>query len=69
MATHTGQRHPAEVYAEALAYLQVIRPRLLEANVDLDHVINMDQTPVYHAMNTKYTIHQKNEKTTIETGD
>jgi hypothetical protein len=63
MATHTGQRHPAEVYAEALAYLDMIRPRLLEPNVDLDYVMNMDQTPVFYAMNDKYTIHRKNEKT------
>ena len=63
MATHTGQRQPAEVYAEAVCYLDVIRPRLLEANVDLDYVINMDQTAVYHAMNAKYSIHKKNEKT------
>ncbi len=47
----------------AAILLKVIRSRLLEANVDLDFVINMDQTPVYHAMNAKYTIHQKNEKT------
>ena len=63
MATHTGQRHPAEVYGEALSYLDMICPHLLEANVDLDYVINMDQTAIYHAMNSKYTIHPKNEKT------
>ncbi len=56
MATHPGQRRLAKVYAKVLAYLDVIRPHLLEAYVDLDNVINMDQTPVYHAMNVKYTL-------------
>ena len=56
MATHKAQRHPSEVEADALQFLDVMRPILLEQNRDLDYVINMDQTPVYHVMDFKTTI-------------
>ncbi len=59
MATNAAQHHPAEVEVVAFAYLNVIRPLLLDGTRDLNSILNMDQTPVYHAMNYKSTIHQK----------
>jgi hypothetical protein len=56
MATHKAQHPPSEVEAEALQFLHVIRPVLTEQNWDLDYVINMDQTPVYHSMDFKMSI-------------
>ncbi len=50
MATHTAQRDPREVEAEALDFLEFIRPRLEGAHRSPDYIINMDQTPVYHAI-------------------
>jgi hypothetical protein len=58
MATHKAQRHPSEVKGKALQFLDVIRPVLLEQNQDVDYVLNMDQTPVYHAMDFKSTINK-----------
>jgi hypothetical protein len=63
MAMHTAQRHPADVQGEALAYLNVIRPLLLDGTQDLDYILNMDQTPLYHAMYSKTTIHEKGAHT------
>ena len=56
MATHKAQRHPSEVEGEALQFLDVIRPILLEQNRDQDYVIKRDQTPVYHVMDFCTTI-------------
>ncbi len=56
MATHKAQRHPSEVDAEALQFMDSIRPILLEQNRDLNYIINMDQTPVFHAMDCQKTI-------------
>ncbi len=50
MATNKALRHPSKVEGKALQFFDVIRPILHEQNKDLDYVINMDQTPVYHAM-------------------
>lgn len=63
MATHKAQRHPSEVEGEALQFLDVIRPVLLEQNRDLDYVLNMDQTPVYHAMDFRATIDKVGTRT------
>ncbi len=50
MATHKGLHHPSEVEAEALQFLDVIRPIATAPTRHLDYVMNMDQTPVFHAM-------------------
>ena len=63
MATHKAQWHPSEVESEALQFLDVIRPILLEQNRDLDYVLNMDQTPVYHAMDFRGTIDRVGART------
>ena len=56
MATHEAQHHLSKVEGKALQFLDVIWPILLEQNGDLDYVINMDQTPVYHVMDFRTTI-------------
>ena len=56
MATHKAQRHPSEVDAKALQFLDYIRSILQEQNCDLDYIINMDQTLVFHAMDFQNTI-------------
>ena len=50
VATHKAQRDPGEVEAEALDFLEYIRPRLIGNHRSPHYIINMDQTPVYHAM-------------------
>jgi hypothetical protein len=56
VATHMSQRDPHKVEAEAIKFLKYIRPRLDNGSCPPDYIINMDQTPVYHAMNTRSTI-------------
>ncbi len=56
MATHKAQRHPSEVEKEVLEFLDYIRPILIEPNRDADYIYNMDQTPVWMAMDDKMTI-------------
>ena len=41
---------------QALEFLGYIRPRLKDGSHDPDYIVNMDQTPVYHAMNARTTI-------------
>jgi hypothetical protein len=50
MATHKAQCHPSEVEGEALEFLEYIRPILKEPSRDLNYIMNMDQTPVFHEM-------------------
>jgi len=50
VATHKAQRNPREVEAEALDFLEYIHPRLLGSHRSPHYIMNMDQTPVYHAM-------------------
>jgi hypothetical protein len=50
VATHKAQRDPREVEAEALDFLEYIRPRLSGPHRAPDYILNMDQTLVYHAM-------------------
>jgi hypothetical protein len=56
VATHTAQRDPREVEAEALDFLEYIRPCLEGWHRSPDYIINMDQTPVYHGMFSGHTI-------------
>ena len=50
VATHMSQRDPHKVEAEAIKFLKYIRPRLDNGSCPPDYIINMDQTPVYHAI-------------------
>jgi hypothetical protein len=56
MGTHLLQRKPDEVEAEAKDYMCLICPFLVGPHRDLCFIINMDQTPVYFAMNAKQTL-------------
>ena len=63
MAIHAAQCHPAIVQVKAFAYLDVIMSLLLDDTQDLDYILNMDHTPVYHVLNYKSTIDQKGVQT------
>jgi len=63
MATHKAQRHLSEVEGEALEFLDYIRPILKEPNRDLNYIMNMDQTPVFHAMDFRTTINRVGART------
>jgi hypothetical protein len=63
MATHKAQCHPSEVEGKALQFLGYIRPILQEQNRDPDYIINMDQTPVFHAMDFCTTIDRVGART------
>ena len=56
VATHKAQRAPGEVHAEALSHLEVQVPRANDPSRHQDFVLNMDKTPVYHAMDQDVTI-------------
>jgi membrane-bound inhibitor of C-type lysozyme len=56
VATHKAQRAPGEVRVEALSHLEVQVPRANDPSRHQDFVLNMDQTPVYHAMDQDVTI-------------
>jgi hypothetical protein len=56
MGTHLSQRMPEEVEEEVKDYMRLICPFLIGRHCDLRFVINMDQTPVYFAMNAKPTL-------------
>jgi hypothetical protein len=63
MATHKAQCHPSKVQGEALQFLDYICPILQERNRDPDYIINMDQTPVFHAMDFRTTIDRVGART------
>ena len=56
MGTHLSQRKPDEVEAEAKDYMRLICPFIIGPHRDRRFIINMDQTPVYFAMNAKQTL-------------
>ncbi len=56
IGTHLSQRKPEEVEVEAQDYMRLIHPFLIGRHSDLRFIINMDQTPVYFAMNAKKTL-------------
>ena len=56
VAMHMAQRDPREVEVEALDFLEYICPRLADGSRHPDFIINMDQTAVYHAVDTNKTI-------------
>jgi hypothetical protein len=56
VATHVAQRCPGEVRIEALAHLEVQVPRVNDSCRHQDFILNMDQTPVYQAMDVGRTI-------------
>jgi hypothetical protein len=63
MGTHLSQRPPEEVSVEAKDYMHLIRPFLVGPHRDRRFIINMDQTPVYFAMNAKRTLELVGTKT------
>jgi hypothetical protein len=56
VATHKAQRCLGEVRDEALAHLEMQDPRVNDSCRHQDFIMNMDQTPVYQAMEEGRTI-------------
>ena len=56
VATHKAQRSPGEVRVEALSHLEVQVPRANNPSRHQGYVLNMDQMPIYHAMDQDVTI-------------
>jgi hypothetical protein len=56
VATHKAQRDPHEVEHEVKEFLEYIRLRLTNGSRHPDFILNMDQTPVYHSMDSSRTI-------------
>ena len=63
VATHKAQCDPREVEGEALNFLEYIRPRLSDGSRHPDFILNMDQTGVYHAVETNKTIDRVGART------
>jgi hypothetical protein len=63
MAMHTVQHPPQEMCNEAQGFLQQIVPMVNNGNRLPTFTINMDQTPVLHAINPKDTINRRGMKT------
>ncbi|KAG7364517.1 DDE superfamily endonuclease [Nitzschia inconspicua] len=61
--THQSQRRPQDVADEALEFLVVERPIVGAPGVNLDVVLNMDQTPVFLSMQPKRTLNLRGETT------
>ena len=56
VATHKAQRSPGEVRAEAISHLEVQVPQVNDPSRHQGYVLNMDQMPIYHAMDQDVTI-------------
>jgi hypothetical protein len=63
MAMHTTQRPPQEMCNKAHGFLQEIVPIINNGNQSPAFTLNMDQTPVNHAMNPKDTINRRGVRT------
>jgi hypothetical protein len=63
MATHTAQSPPQEMCNKANGFLQEIVPIINNGNQLPPFTLNMDQTPVNHAMNPKDTINRRGTRT------
>ena len=63
VATHKAQRDPREVESEGKEFLEYIRPRLTDGSRHPDFILNMDQTPVYHSMDSSRTIERVGART------
>jgi hypothetical protein len=63
MATHTAQRPPQEMCNKAQGFLQEIVPIVNDGNRLFAFTLNIDQTPILHAMNPKDTINRRRTKT------
>jgi hypothetical protein len=63
MGTHTFQRPPAEVESKASNFMRFTHLIVNGSNRDWRFIINMDQTPVYFAMNAKRTLDEVGKKT------
>ena len=56
MATHESQKDPRVTAAEALDFVESVRPKLSDVCRHQDFVINMDQTPIPFTYNSKKTL-------------
>ena len=56
MSTHESQKDPRETKADALDFMENVRPKLAQACRHPDYIINMDQTPVPFPYNSKKTL-------------
>jgi hypothetical protein len=54
--THKVQQDPSKVKVQALKFLEYIRPCMADGSCHPDYIINMDQTPVWHSMDSSRTI-------------
>ncbi len=63
MAMHTAQRPLQEMCNKANGFLQEIVPILNNGNRSPAYIINMDQTPINHAMNPKDTTNRRGART------
>lgn len=61
--TNKSQRRPQEVIDDALAFLRVERQILLAPGINMDVVINMDQTPVFLSMHPSRTLNLSGQRT------
>ena len=69
MTTHTAQRPPEEVMEEALGFLQVMIPIVNDGNRSPEFILNMDQTPMWHAMTQRGSIDTVGKRTiNVRTG-
>jgi hypothetical protein len=59
MAMHTAQCPPQEMCNKAHGFLQEIAPIVNDGNRSPAFTLNMDQTPINHAMNPKDTINRR----------
>ena len=62
-STHTAQRHPQETNDQALAFLGIMRPILRPPEMNKRWVINMDQSPLWHALPPKRTLNLRGSRT------
>ena len=56
MGTHVAQKAPSESMGDALDYMEVTCPKMLEPCCHQDYVLNMDQTPVPFTYDPKSTL-------------
>ena len=63
MGTHESQHDPCETATEAHDYMQHVRVKLTQPNQHADYIINMDQTPIPFAFNSKCTLEMVSKKT------
>ena len=61
VGTHVAQRDPKEMESAAQEFMALMRHKV--GNMNPDHVLNMDQTPIPFSYHTKRTWEEKGVKT------